>query len=253
MTPHDESHELELEELLTRDDADAPAALSARAAACATCGRRIDEFLATAAAIDSALSDDFSAIDHERDQILAAAALAPRGPRSDVIDAGIRVGVLPIGARRARGPRRGFFAPAAALSAAALALFAFWLAQRDGVVTTPSSSPAKPSTAVLLSDDTDLRCVRPIGAVADFAAFEWTGSLVGGQSYTLIVRATDRTNADGSPLEIRKTDLFVPRYEPTPAERTSFGDAVEWEVKICDEFGSSTSTTSPVTATRATR
>jgi len=230
MSPHDEMHELELERMLTQDELD-PLALANRAGECAACAERIDEFMATASDIEAAMDEDLSAVYAARDEILAAVRFAPPGSRDDVIEAGIRAGFLPESARR---PRRGFLMPAAALSAAALALVAFWLARSN-----PPKSVAAPPI-MLSSTSQGVHCDAPVGAVTAFDTFKWTAQLGTQQTYSLIVRSTDRVGADGAAIEIRKVDLSESTATLTAAERDTLGSAIEWEVRIHDDFGSST-------------
>lgn len=236
MTPHDSTHERELEELLTRDDAEAAAALRSLATECAHCAQEIEDFYATAATLDAALSADEVSIDRAQEEILAAARARPLGSRADVIEAGIRVGALPPSARQ---PRRGFLVPAAALSAAAIALFSFWLARTH---TSPSPAPTS-DASTLLSSNTGVDCEAPVGEVAAFDTFTWSDSATRDEheSYTLIIRSLDETNADGSPVEIRIPDLARASFTPSEAQRDGVGRSIEWEVWICDATGTATS------------
>ncbi|MBK6941667.1 MAG: hypothetical protein IPH13_15940 [Planctomycetes bacterium] len=235
MTPHDSTHERELEELLTRDDAEAEEALRSLATECARCAQEVEDFHATAASLDAALGADAVSIDLAQEEILAAARTAPLGSREGVIEAGIRVGALPLSARQ---PRRGFLVPAAALSAAAIALFSFWLARtHTSPATTPISDPSS-----LLASNTGVDCEAPVGEVAAFDTFTWSDSATRDEheSYTLIIRSLDETNADGSPVEIRVPDRTSASFALSASQRAAVGRSIEWEVWICDATGTAT-------------
>lgn len=106
-----------------------------------------------------------------------------------------------------------------ALAAAVLLVFTLWKVTGTNERETP-----------IFLEESDARCLHPVGEVDEFAEFRWRGELVGDESYTLVIWSGESVE----PV-MRFDRLREARFELNEQQRAQLQRKIQWQVQKYDE------------------